>query len=220
LGGITTEGKGVFDVLVKQRHDVLGLSIKSRELADAKRIGGATKFEHAYLEISNSSAKFWKVLGEHGISEADFRGERHAERIGKLVTGTVNSWYVAAEREHPGLPPGRRINVDESVHLAISYSKDYGGERDYQIHSFELLLPVDLDWRFPSNRCLRGYESQNSERPLIEFYGLSGGHVKYYPPTSKAKFSSDVFRLEKVEPISILEKAEKYWPEQWRNAGG
>ena len=94
LGGVTTEGKGVFDVLVEEdQRSTHGLSVKSRELSSAPRVSGVTVFDHSYLEVSNASAEFWRVLESNGITEEDFRKQKHPERIGKLVVDTVNSWY-------------------------------------------------------------------------------------------------------------------------------
>jgi len=57
---------------------------------------------------------------------------------------------------------------------------------------------------------------------LFEWYGESGGQLKYYPLVSNARWASDIFRLEpllgeNVEQYGILAKARTYFPEQWKS---
>jgi len=53
---------------------------------------------------------------------------------------------------------------------------------------------------------------------LFEWYGESGGQLKYYPAADAALWSSDRFRLEPLGNIEhgILAKAAAYFPQKWQ----
>ena len=53
---------------------------------------------------------------------------------------------------------------------------------------------------------------------MIEWYGESGGQLKYYPLASEALWRSPVFELERIPSgrSSLLEKAALYFPELWK----
>jgi hypothetical protein len=53
---------------------------------------------------------------------------------------------------------------------------------------------------------------------LFEWYGESGGQLKYYPFASNAKWASVPFQLEPLpdaEGYGILAKASAYFPQLW-----
>ncbi len=58
---------------------------------------------------------------------------------------------------------------------------------------------------------------------LFEWYGLSGGQLKYYPPVDWASWHSEPFSLEPLpddlEP-GLQNKAMQYFPEKWNRLSG
>jgi hypothetical protein len=65
---------------------------------------------------------------------------------------------------------------------------------------------------------LRG---QDEKGTLFEWYGESGGQLKYYPLVEHALWKSDIFQLEPLpmdwrEKHGILAKARDYFPNLWR----
>lgn len=95
----------------------------------------------------------------------------------------------------------------------------------YQLHRFSLTLPDanSLRWYFPSV-ARRGSESparrlngNDGSGTLFEWYGESGGQLKYYPFASAAIWASEPFQLEPLREMEygILSKAAAYFPELW-----
>jgi hypothetical protein len=92
-----------------------------------------------------------------------------------------------------------------------------------------LLLPSpqDIEWDFPTvldqngkekpGRRLRGRDRFGI---IFEWYGESGGQLKYYPKIEHALWKSDIFQLEPlpqdwISRHGILVKAQDYFPEPW-----
>jgi hypothetical protein len=67
---------------------------------------------------------------------------------------------------------------------------------------------------------LRGYDPTYPDEVLVDWYGLSGGQLKYYPRASEAKHYTEQFQLLLPKMVSISEKASVYWPKAWVEAGG
>lgn len=66
-------------------------------------------------------------------------------------------------------------------------------------------------------RRLRG---QDNSGTLFEWYGESGGQLKYYPLATSTLWESDVFQLEPMPKedtaqYGVLAKARAYFPERW-----
>lgn len=58
---------------------------------------------------------------------------------------------------------------------------------------------------------------------LLEWYGQSGGQLKYYPPVSSASWCSEPFKLEPLPELPEVEdrligKAELYFRDLWSAA--
>lgn len=106
--------------------------------------------------------------------------------------------------------------MNESVYITVSYGKPIPGTgRLYQVHSFALDFPKTLRWEYISSRCLRAYDTRYENEVVFDWYGLSGGQLKYYPRASDSLFKTEQFTLLKPKNVSILEKAETYWPDEW-----
>lgn len=216
FNGVAQESKFIFDVLIPNpsREDIyFGISCKMRRtLSDTKRTGRVT------LELSNSSGKFWDKLLAEGIHQQNYK-TMHA-KVGRVLLAQQEEWH-----REVGLKNGGVVDLPKSFYLALSW--DLKGE--YQLFKFPLSLPPasDLSWDFPIarngedgalGRHLRG---QDKTGTLLEWYGESGGQLKYYPLVENALWKSDVFRLQPLPDDwemkhGVSVKARDYFPNLWR----
>lgn len=221
LEGRGLENKDVFDVIVSDGGTSYGLSIKSKELSRASAIGDLATNGRVYMELCNSPAKLWTPLKLNGISEADFGKEVRAAEIGASLLSVVESWKTAFAERFRALNPRQHFDLANSVYLVASYNKPrYHAARQYQVHAFSLAFPKDIEWRFSTAKCLRGYDPAAKNEVLFDWYGLSGGQLKYYPRATTARFCSEPFELLNPKIVSISHKANKYWPTAWKQAQG
>lgn len=213
--GESQESKFIFDVLLQDttRDGIyFGVSCKMRRtLNDTKRTGRVT------LELSNSSGKFWQRLGESGIHQQNYKDK--PDEVAKSLLDQEKEWH-----EEVGLKRGGIVDLSKSFYLALSWN----AQGEYQMFRFPLSLPkvASLKWDFPSainngeariGRRLRG---QNKKGTLFEWYGESGGQLKYYPLVNNALWKSEIFRLEPLpenwnQKHGILAKAKDYFPYVW-----
>lgn len=211
LGGTASESKQLFDVVL-DRHSGpdtprYGLSCKMRsELNRIDRDGRVT------VEVSNSLGKFWDHLHIKGITQATYRGE--PREVGESIVELVHSWEAAE-----GLV--RNIDVTRSCYLVLSWNRS----GLYQLHQFPLRLfdPKEITWHFPE--VVRGGVRGDARRligadasgTLIEWYGESGGQLKYYPFEKDATWRSERFRLEPLPDAihGVIHKAAAYYPRLW-----
>ncbi|HEX8650196.1 MAG TPA: hypothetical protein VF708_05095 [Pyrinomonadaceae bacterium] len=212
FNGEAQESKAIFDVLLpsEDRPDVkYGLSCKMRrELNKIGRTG------HVSLELSNSAGQFWEYLRTKGIDQSNYRDS--PLEVGVSLIEVVESWHHAVSTER-----GRFVDVVKSSYLVLSWNR----AGDYQLHQFPLTMPDphDLNWYFPTKKgggIGRRLAGDDYSGTLFEWYGESGGQLKYYPLASAAIWSSKVFQLEPLEDIEygILNKAAAYFPEKWVDA--
>lgn len=216
LDGTAQESKYVFDVIITKPEYTFGISCKMRgelnKVTDrGDRAGRVT------MELSNSAKKFWEYLRTKGITEANYR-EQPTE-VGTALIELVQSWH-----EVESILSGGTIRLDKSSYLALSWNK----KGLYQFHQFALTLPNPrtLRWRFPMKKGKNGEEPANrlcgddELGTLFEWYGTSGGQLKYYPLVKDALWASDIFQLEPLpssEDIQygIVAKTKAYYPLQW-----
>jgi hypothetical protein len=97
--------------------------------------------------------------------------------------------------------------------LALSWNK----KGWYQLHWFALKLPDPhlLKWYYPTEGHLSGDDNSGT---VFEWYGESGGQLKYYPLADTALWASDRFRLEPLPANlehGILAKVVAYYPDLW-----
>ncbi|MFZ5911488.1 MAG: hypothetical protein ACOYYU_15860 [Chloroflexota bacterium] len=217
FGGEAQENKFIFDVLLPDRERsgvYFGISCKMRRtLNDTKRTGRVT------FELSNSSGKFWQRLDTLGIHQRNYKS-RPVEVAGELL-GQEKEWH-----EEVGLERGRVIDLSKSFYLALSWNM----QGEYRLFKFALTLPKvsSLEWDFPSvtnsgeRRAGRRLRGQDEMGTLFEWYGESGGQLKYYPLERNALWKSDIFCLEPLpdnwnEKHGILAKARDYFPMCWKS---
>lgn len=215
--GTAPEKKGIFDVLVEDRSEYVGISVKSKELKRQSALQDLNERGRLYLEISNSSAKFWAALRDRDVTEDDFAAQEGAEMVGETIVNLVNGWHEAARNDHPGLPATSTINISRSKHVVVSYNAPTRQrERKYVIHTLPLDLPTGLDWYYKSSKCVSARDPNVPDEDILDWYGLSGGQLKYYPRGVDADVSTEMFSLLPVDnPITIGSKSEIYWPEIW-----
>lgn len=218
FGGKAQESKFIFDVLLTdaERPGIhYGISCKMRRtLSDTFRTGRVT------LELSNSSGQFWRALEQRGLNQQNYKDKPNL--AGEVLIDVVREWHDAV-----GFERGGSIDLSKSLYLALSWNKS----GQYQLFKFALALPNSntLQWDFPNaesngeirvGRRLRGKDEIGT---LFEWYGESGGQLKYYPLASNAPWTSDIFQLEplpeeNVERYGVLAKAQAYFPKQWKSA--
>jgi hypothetical protein len=219
FGGEAQENKSIFDVLLPEtsRNGVyFGVSCKMRRtLNDTKRTGRVT------LELSNSSGKFWQRLGEIGIHQQNYKDK--PTEVAKSLLNQEKEWH-----EEIGLKCGGMVDLLQSFYLALSWNM----QGEYRLFKFPLSLPkvTSLKWDFPSavkngeERIGRRLRGQDRKGTLFEWYGESGGQLKYYPLVESALWNSPIFRLEPLpddwnEKHGILAKAADYFPDLWETLG-
>lgn len=216
FGGEAQENKFIFDVLfpsTAKRDVFFGVSCKMRRtLNDTKRTGRVT------LELSNSSGKFWDRLGETGINQQNYKAKPFD--VAQALLAQANEWHTNA-----GLMQGGRVDLSKSFYLALSWNQ----QGEYQLFKFSLDLPpvLSLKWDFPSitnnseERVGRHLRGQDKTGALVEWYGESGGQLKYYPLAENALWKSNIFHLEPLPDNwetkhGILAKARDYFPNIWK----
>lgn len=217
LGGEAQESKFVFDVLlpVPNRPGVrYGISCKMRrELDRIDRDGRVT------LELSNSAGKFWDHLHTRGITQSNYK--RRPTDVGIALIELVEHWHQEVSTARGGA-----VDLAGSSYLTLSWNKAGW----YQLHQFPLQLPnpARLMWIFPKAarrggaRLARRLAGNTASGIVFEWYGESGGQLKYYPLASAAIWASDRFRLEPLTNTEhgILRRAAQYFPALWKEVTG
>ena len=214
--GVASENKDIFDVRLPdpQRDGVFwGVSCKMRsELHRLARDGRVT------IELSNSAGKFWDHLSAQKIDQSNYRS--HPIDVGKALVELVSQWHQDAGLEKEG-----NVDLSRSCYLTLSWNKAGW----YQLHQFPIALPEpdSLDWGFPTITTKRGVQrvarhlrGTDSKGTIFEWYGESGGQLKYYPLAENALWESNGFRLEPIpsgQEHGILNKAKSYFSSQWRD---
>lgn len=230
FSGHPQESKFIFDVLVPDpgiENQYYGISCKMRgtlpvEKVDAKKAKEIEEVRpeedptRALMELSNSSGKFWDELREYNLDQKNYR--QQPEVVGRRIIELVERWH---QQLTP--PKGGTINLDKSFYLVLSWNE----QGWYQLHQFSLKLPDPklIHWSFPpgkpkkdqtvpEGKRLRG-EDQHGK--LFEWYGESGGQLKYSPLFSTAVWRSDRFQLEPLPEgrYGLRYKVEDYFPEKW-----
>lgn len=213
LGGEAQESKYIFDVLLPvpgPDHNIkYGISCKMRrELDRLNRDGRVT------IEISNSAGKFWDNLNLQGITQSNYK--ECPAKVGKALINLIEQWHQSVS-----LDQGGSVNLPLSYYLVLSWNK----KGRYQLHQFDLKMPdpEKIKWYFPtvgnqSEILARRLTGNDETGALFEWYGESGGQLKYYPLAKDALWTSEQFQLEPLKKdteYGILEKVAMYFPELW-----
>jgi hypothetical protein len=234
FGGRAAESKAIFDVVLPNGENpgtFVGLSCKMRsELGRVARDGRVT------IEVSNSAGEFWDYLNTLDINQTNYRD--YPAQVGAGLLHVVAQWHLAPSTERGGL-----VELARSSYLVLQWNRT----GTYQLFQYAVSLPdpASLRWSFPlpkrGDRAGRriigeaatGLLPKRGDRDgrriigeaatglLFEWYGESGGQLKYYPFAADAIWSSAPFRLEPLPTTmeyGILVKAAAYFPEKWAQA--
>lgn len=202
--GVAQESKAIFDVLVPNFNTPeinYGISCKMRQtLQTVERTGRVT------VEVSNSSGKFWDTLRANGIN--DYKTD--PETAGEILLNLIESWH-----NEVGLEQGGTVDVSKSFFLLLQWHKRSGRYQLFQFPS-QLPDPKTLIWIVDGRRLI----GRDDEGVMIEWYGRSGGQLKYYPFADKAIWSSKVFKLEPLPEsdlgYGLKRRVLEYFPNLWK----
>ena len=119
---------------------------------------------------------------------------------------------------------GAEIDLEGSFFIVLLWN----AKGFYQLFQFPLELPnpKHLHWHFPSankGRAGRHLRGEDEHGKLFEWYGESGGQLKYYPRVSQTIWKSEPFQLEPLPPNTpdgILSKVQAYYPFQLATVRG
>jgi hypothetical protein len=204
--GIAQESKAIFDVLVPISDDAkinYGISCKMRnQLKSIEKNGRVT------TEVSNSLKKFQDALKAVGMNDY----HDNPEAAGKTIINLVESWHNAVSIDNEG-----NVDLTKSFYLVLQWNEKSG---NYQLYQLPLALPnpETLSWSTSGKRLI----GKDDKGIIIEWYGESGGQLKYYPFADKAIWVSKVFKLEPLPESDIdyglLRRVREYFPELWEQA--
>lgn len=204
--GVAQESKAIFDVLVPISLTPItdfGVSCKMRETLRTVENKGLV-----LIEVSNSERKFWNALNANGIYDYN----TNLDRAGKVLLNLVESWH-----DKVSLEQGGTVDISKSYYLVLQWDKRSGR---YQLFQFPTHLPDPevLSWEVRGKRIV----GHNDDVVIIEWYGHSGGQLKYYPSVDEAIWSSDIFRLEPLPENDLgnvlKQRVIGYFPDLWRAA--
>lgn len=215
FGGVGPENKAIFDVVLTDQNNPgtrYGLSCKMRK--ELNRIG---RDGRVTVELSNSAGQFWDKLTLIGISTANYK--QRPQEVGETLIGLVRQWHQAATAER-----GAVLDLSRGSYLVLSWNN----AGLYQLHQFSLQLPSlgELTWYFPVSavkgveKVARHINGDNADGRIFEWYGESGGQLKFYPKASSALWQSKAFRLEPLPDVEhgTLAKVAAYFPKLWQDA--
>lgn len=203
LGGVNPENKGVFDVEVTDPSGRrFGISCKTSALSASGN--------QVLMELSNSNAYFWDRLRELSIDP-----KQQPHDAGVALIELVAEWHRAESG---------RVEIGRSCYLVLTHDKTWS---QWRLFWFDLDIlnpnPSHFEWSYRPDR-----KTGNGGRLMAvdeegtkwwDWYGWSGGQLKYYPPVSSAIWDSGLFSLETPEvPESPSTRAQRYFPEMWPSA--
>jgi hypothetical protein len=156
---------------------------------------------HVLMELHNSYAKAWAWLNQRGIDpKAD------PETAGVALIEQVRAWHDEVLGE---------VDVGQSSYLVLTHDRTW---QNWQLSWFPLDLHVPdprlMNWEFTGRRIYATFEGHQ----FWEWYGESGGQLKYYPPLKLARWVSPLFELHNPPSEDTpIAKAKRYWPDAFLN---
>lgn len=211
LYGKTTENKSYYDFVVEFNQGggiaVRGASIKSKELQRLPTFPNNRDTLRAHLEISNASAKDWRMCADEGLTEDDFRSQRYADRFGKVILARQAEDRANSENAYLrqlGTNSSNKFIHQDCVFISLLYSPATSGERQYLVSSFSINFPKPKSWGFERSRLV-GRDAEGGI--LYEWYALSGSQFKYYPKLATRLNGTELFTIPKPTTESLRAKA-------------
>ena len=218
FNGVASENKDIFDVRLPDPsrpgvHYAISCKMR-RELNRIERDGRAT------IELSNSARKFWDYLGTRDIEQGNYK--EYPAEVGQSLVEQVQNWHTEVS-----IANGGDIDLIDSCYLVLSWNMSGW----YQLHQFALALPQpeNLNWYFPTyerngvTQVGNHLNGDDDAGRVFEWYGESGGQLKYYPLAETAIWASERFQLEPLPDDvqhGIVSKAQAYFPQQWLQGVG
>ncbi|HWC55224.1 MAG TPA: hypothetical protein VG676_16685, partial [Chitinophagaceae bacterium] len=212
--GFAFENKGFLDVMiagkeVKEKGEI-GISCKMRNT-----LSSFISNETISMELSNALNKFWSELQKNKIHNIG-HVRLVPEKAGKIIVDLYESWKYEAVKND-------KINIAKSFYLTCLYDEKNGL---YQLFALPFLLPNPKSLKWQIRESKDGDENRGTliakkkDKVIIEWYGTSGGQLKYYPTKNDVIWQSNVFKLEAIPKNKIgdvlIQKAKTYFPEKWR----
>lgn len=203
FGGEAQENKGIYDVLILSGREGVKIGISCKMRGTLRTV---QKHAYATIEVSNASGEFWDSIKTEGLTQENY--QTNPALAGAVVIRVVKGWH-----ESVGIEQGGEIDNEKSFYLTLQWNRRTGS---YQLFQFPIDLPDpnELKWEVSGRRLI----GRINNHTLLEWYGLSGGQLKYYPFTRSAIWQSDVFQLEPLPEnldYGIQLKAATYFPELW-----
>lgn len=196
LGGVTTENRSIFDVLVPAEPLPFGVSCKMASMPPATH-------KCSFMEMSNAAAQFREYLLRQQVNWAT-----EPMLAGPAILDLVSSWHLAL---------ADLVDLSASRYAVLAHD---GGWVKFQLLCFPLNLKIanpkgDVDWRL-EGKSVNGYIDDHGRRHrLWQLYMTSGGQLKYYPLLEWADWVTPIFALEAPPIGSPLDKAKMYFPDFW-----
>ncbi|MCP4428826.1 MAG: hypothetical protein GY803_30440 [Chloroflexi bacterium] len=206
--GKALESKWIYDVVLNRSESSVqyGISCKMRgTLREVERKGRVT------IELSNASGEFWDSVKTRGITQEDYH--EHPDAVGTTLIEVVEGWHTDV-----GIDNGGNIDNAQSFLLSLQWEAKTGRYQLFQ-YPIDLPEPDSLKWEVQGRRLI----GRDQTGILFEWYGLSGGQLKYYPLAQSANWQSPVFCLESLPDTleyGLQHKARSYFPELWNQIGG
>jgi hypothetical protein len=205
LHGTTTENKAFYDFVVQTNENggvaIRGASIKSKEHEHLHSYASEAATMRSHLELSNSAAKDWALCREAGLNEQMFRDGLQASDFGRTILERQKiERQVSQDTYLNSIAGANKFFVEaDCVYISVLYSPMNRGERAYLVSSFNAVLPEPSVWSFKGRRLV-GKDAQ--DQVLYEWYGLSGGQLKYYPKISSRLHGTELFTLADYKPAT------------------
>lgn len=218
FGGINQENKSIFDVLIPDPTNIslfYGVSCKMR--SELKRV---SKDGRITIELSNSSKKFKDYIYRQGVSENEYRHK--PTEVGIALVQLIEQW-----KEQHNISRGGNIDLSQSCYLSLLYDRITG---EFQLFWIPIQLPdpTTLNWYYTVNSKSKQFANgghlngDDDKGRLFEWYGDSGGQLKYYPQISSAKWISSIFHLESIPQnqiyLGLKMRAQSYFPDLWQKS--
>lgn len=214
LHGQTTESKAFYDFVVESNESggiaVRGASVKSKEIKKLSTYKNEAdrKSLRAHLEISNASAKDWRLCAEHGLTEEDFRQNKNPEKFGEVILLRQSIERQTSEQAYISSHNGanRFFVAKDCVFISILYSPVEKKERNWLVSSFSVHLPKPAKWAFRGSAVIGTDEDGEI---VYEWYALSGSQFKYYPKIQDRLVGTDLFQLPTPTSESLRAKSSR-----------
>ena len=204
FNGQSQKSKWIYDVIIVDPDDDtirFGLSCKMRgTLREVERKNRVT------IELSNASGELWDAIKNEGITQENYH--ESPDVVGKVLIETVERWHTDVS-----LGSGGSVDSSRSSFVVLQWEERTGRYQLFQ-YPIDLPDPASLSWDVQGRRLI----GSDLNGVLFEWYGLSGGQLKYYPLVENASWGSPVFQLESLPEnyeYGLVRKAEIYFPELW-----